>query len=53
VRRHEHRREDNINLDLKEIGREMWIGFTWLRIQCDEPSGFMKFWDVIAQLSNY
>jgi hypothetical protein len=26
------RREDNIKMDLKEIGWKLWIGFTWLRV---------------------
>jgi hypothetical protein len=41
------RREDGIRMDLKVIGRGVWIGFDWLRIgpvasccECgDEPSG--------------
>jgi hypothetical protein len=26
------RREDNIKMDLREMGLGMWIGFIWLRI---------------------
>jgi hypothetical protein len=27
-----HRWEDNIKMDLKEIGGRIWTGFIWLRI---------------------
>jgi hypothetical protein len=27
------RREDNIRLDLREIGWRLWTGFIWLRIR--------------------
>jgi hypothetical protein len=48
--RPKHRWEDNIKVDLKGIGLEMWTGFIWLRIgfsgglceHGDEPSGFIK-----------
>jgi hypothetical protein len=27
-----HRREDNIKMDLKEVGCGVWTGLSWLRI---------------------
>jgi hypothetical protein len=27
-----HRLDDNIKMDLKEIGCETWTGFNWLRV---------------------
>jgi hypothetical protein len=30
--RHKHRWQDNIRMDLKEIGWEVWTGCIWLRI---------------------
>jgi hypothetical protein len=32
LRRHRHRWEDNIKIDLREMGLEVWIGFIWFRI---------------------
>jgi hypothetical protein len=31
--------ENNIKMDLKEIGLEVWIGFIWLRIR--SSGGFL------------
>jgi hypothetical protein len=48
LRRPERRREDDVKLDLKGIGRGMLIGFIWLRIRKgDEPSVFMKISEFI------
>jgi len=30
--RHRHRWEDNITVDLQEVGVGVWIGSSWLRI---------------------
>jgi hypothetical protein len=32
LRRPKHRWEDNIRMDLGEIGWKVWTGFIWLRI---------------------
>jgi len=32
LRRLSHRWEDNIRMDVTEIGGKLWIGFIWLRI---------------------
>jgi hypothetical protein len=32
LERPSHRCEDGIKMDLREIGWEVWSGFTWLRI---------------------
>jgi hypothetical protein len=42
-----HRWEDNIKMDLQEVGWGAWTGLIWLRIgtgcECgNEPSGFIK-----------
>jgi hypothetical protein len=45
-----HRWEDNIKMDLQEVGCGVWIGLRWLKIEtcegtcecCNEPSGFIK-----------
>jgi hypothetical protein len=32
LRRHRGRWEDNIGIDLREVGGKVWTGFIWLRI---------------------
>jgi hypothetical protein len=32
LERHRSRWEDNIRIDVRKIGREVWTGFIWLRI---------------------
>jgi hypothetical protein len=38
--------EDNIKMDLQEVGCGVWIGLRWFRIEtggcCNEPSGSIK-----------
>jgi hypothetical protein len=42
---------DNIKMDLREIGWDVWIGLIWLRIgtseQGNEPPGSIKCWEVL------
>jgi hypothetical protein len=45
--RHRHRWEDNIKIDLQEVGCGVWTEWSWLRIgtccECgNEPSGSIK-----------
>jgi hypothetical protein len=51
-----HRREDNIKIDLREIG---WGGMEWVHLAQDsdqwranEPSGSIK-WKILEQLSDW
>jgi hypothetical protein len=43
-----HRWEDNIRMDLQEVG--IWTGLGWLRTETgecgNEPSGFHKMWGI-------
>jgi hypothetical protein len=53
--RPKHRWEDNIKMDLGEIGGMVWTGFILLRIWTsehrNEPSGSTKCWDILEYLS--
>jgi hypothetical protein len=48
-------------MDLREIGRMVWIGFIWLRIgpaadSCEygnKTSGSIKGWEILDWLSDY
>jgi hypothetical protein len=33
--RHRRRWEDNIKMDIQEVGLEVWTGLSWLRIEKD------------------
>jgi len=39
-----HRWEDNIRMDLREIGWKVWSGFNWLRVGTID--GFRKSWGI-------
>jgi hypothetical protein len=50
--RHRHRWDDNIKLDLREIG---WGGMDWIDLaeHGNEPSGSIKCWKILEWLRNW